>query len=975
MVPVGISSRSGDFVYALCEDKTRNIWIGTIGAGLTRYDPVYERFTKFKHDPSDQSSLRSDSVFSIFQDHAGHMWIGTLRGLDLFDSTKQAFVHVFPDALSPPDSVSNQVVSICERRSQPEVLWLGMLGGGLVRFEWTRGTTKRYLHVSRDANSLSNNTVRLVYEAHGFPAFLWICTEGGGINRFEVSQEQFASFKSDTAPPPRQGHDFVRAMMQDRSGIMWLGTRGGLSRFNPTTGRSVHYESDPRNPKAIVKGHINAIFEDASGTHWVGTRGGLDRFPPVTERLVLYQHDPSNPQSLSDNALYALHEDRTGILWIATWGGGLNRYDPASEIFTVYKHNPRDPSSLRNDYLKTVFKDRAGTLWAGNAEGILHRFDQRTGKWKAFSILSDAKNDFDKTILSIFEDKDGLFWIGTDEDLYTLDRSAGTFHQVALGPPGRDGLKSRSVTALFEDRKGILWIGTRRDGLIRYEKPTGAVAILEHDPKNPRSLSHNQILYIHEDRRGALWVATGGGGLNRLEAETTEFTSFTSADGLPDNTIYGFLEDDVGNFWIGTDGGLCRFNPDTRKCKILDVKDGLQGKEFNFRSFCRSRNGRMFFGGNNGLNAFYPDSIRANLHVPPVVITNIKIFDKVVKTKTGFPYLSTLTLPYYDNYLSFEFTALDFKNQAKNQYAYMLQGLDNDWIQCGDRRYATYTNLEGGSYTFRVKGSNNDGVWNEEGTSILVTIMPPFWATWWFRSFAIIALFASVGGGVRYLEMRKMKRRIELLEQERALERERSRISQDMHDEVGASLTEIAILSELARKEMGDKSDLASSHIRKIADRSREVVDSISEIIWTINPKNDHLHDLVAYLHHYAMLFLKSTAIRCRFESPETVPDFSLSAETRRHIFLVVKEALHNVVKHSEATETTVRCGFGDGMMEVSVEDNGKGFLLHQNSRFGNGVLNMRKRIENIGGTFSLDSHLGHGTKVCISVPIAVSKG
>jgi signal transduction histidine kinase len=195
-----------------------------------------------------------------------------------------------------------------------------------------------------------------------------------------------------------------------------------------------------------------------------------------------------------------------------------------------------------------------------------------------------------------------------------------------------------------------------------------------------------------------------------------------------------------------------------------------------------------------------------------------------------------------------------------------------------------------------------------------------------------------------------------------------------MHDEVGASLTEIAILSELAQKEMEDKSDTAGSHIRKIADRSREVVDSMSEIIWTINPKNDHLNDLLAYLHQYAMLFLKSTAIRCRFESPETTPDFTLSAEVRRHIFLVVKEALHNVVKHSHATETIVRCGFGEGMIEVSVKDNGRGFALEQISRFGNGVLSMRKRIEDIGGTFTIDSHQGGGTKVCISVPIAVSK-
>jgi signal transduction histidine kinase len=446
----------------------------------------------------------------------------------------------------------------------------------------------------------------------------------------------------------------------------------------------------------------------------------------------------------------------------------------------------------------------------------------------------------------------------------------------------------------------------------------------------------------------------------------------SAKEDLPDNFIRAILEDGNGCLWLCTLNGLSRFTPQTGLFRNYDASDGVTIGPCQLPTGYKNKKGEMFFGGSNGLVRFHPDSIKDNPYMPPIVVTAFSKFDKIVHLDSAISETRQIELSYKENVFSFEFAALNYTSPEKNQYAYKLEGFDSDWTYCGKRRYATYTNLDGGRYIFRVKGSNNDGIWNEEGTSIAVVITPPFWATWWFRVFALAAVFGSVAGSVRYIEIRKMKRRIELLVQERALERERSRISQDMHDEVGASLTEIAILSELAQKEMGGESDVAGSHIRKIADRSREVVDSISEIIWTINPKNDHLDDLVAYLHHYAMQFLKSTAIRCRFESPEAIADFSLSAEVRRHIFLVVKEALHNVVKHSGATETTVRCGLRGGIVEVSVEDNGMGFPIDQISRFGNGVPGMRKRIENIGGTFTLDSHRGGGTRVCISVPVAV---
>jgi signal transduction histidine kinase len=298
-----------------------------------------------------------------------------------------------------------------------------------------------------------------------------------------------------------------------------------------------------------------------------------------------------------------------------------------------------------------------------------------------------------------------------------------------------------------------------------------------------------------------------------------------------------------------------------------------------------------------------------------------------------------------------------------------MDGIDSGWVQSGTRRYAGYPHLDPGEYVFRVKGSNNDGVWNEVGTSILVTIVPPFWARWWFRILAVVTLFLAIGGGIRYVEMRKLKRRIELLEQERALERERTRISQDMHDEIGAGLTEIGILSELAKRNIQSPQE-AEIQMQRVSETSRETIASIGEIIWAINPKNDLLDDLVAYLRHYTARYLGPTGITLEFDIPETIPDFHLSAESRRNIFLVMKETLHNIVKHAEATAVVIKVSFTKEHLDILVKDNGKGFSESDTSQFGNGLHNMEKRMRTIGGGLFIGSKPGEGTSVAIGLEL-----
>jgi len=396
----------------------------------------------------------------------------------------------------------------------------------------------------------------------------------------------------------------------------------------------------------------------------------------------------------------------------------------------------------------------------------------------------------------------------------------------------------------------------------------------------------------------------------------------------------------------------------------------LQSSEFNTGAFFKNRDGEMYFGGINGLNIFHPDSIRDNPHVPSVVLTSFKLLDIPDTLKGEISEIPEIKLSYLDGVFSLRFAALEFTNPRKNHYAYMLEGFEKNWIYYGSRREVRYTHLDPGRYVFHVKACNNDGVWNEAGTTITIIVVPPFWRTWWFLTLAGIFVLGSVGGTIRYFEMRKVRHQLDRLERERAMDRERARISQDMHDEIGANLTKIAIMSEIAQRDMTNRVAL-EEHLQKISGTARDVVDSISEIVWAINPKNDRLDNLIAFIREYTSAFLEGTDITCHFSIPETIPEYPFSGEHRRNILLVVKEALNNIAKHSKATEVSLNFSIQESKLFIIIQDNGDGFCPEKVSILGNGLFNMKKRMETIQGTWDIHSEQHHGTIVRVSLPLS----
>lgn len=554
-------------------------------------------------------------------------------------------------------------------------------------------------------------------------------------------------------------------------------------------------------------------------------------------------------------------------------------------------------------------------------------------------------------------------------------------------PANPNSLSDNWVWALRESADGLLWIGTNDGGLNCFDPRTERFVHYLHDPRDSTSLSNNTIRAIYEDPRQAghiLWIGTEN-GLNKFDRETGKFIRYYEKHGLPNGFIYGILGDDAGlpapasrdsqagsqagNLWISSNRGLSKFNLQTATFRNYGPEDGLQSYEFNTGTYFKNERGEMFFGGINGLNVFHPDSVQDNPHLPAVVLTGFKKFDRPADLGQNPAAVEEIRLRYSESVFSFQFAALEYTHPAKNRYAYKMEGFEKEWIYCGARREVRYTHLDPGAYTFRVKASNNDGVWNEAGLAIRVIISPPFWAAWWFRALAALAILGALGGSIRYLELRKVRRKIAQLERERELERERARISRDMHDEVGASLSRISILSNLAQSGALPPEEVQNS-LAQISRTAAEVVDEMSEIIWALNPKNDALDNLAAYLRQYASQYFQPAAVRCRFQFPEMIPALKLSAEARRNLFLAVKEALHNVQKHSGASEVRLGLAIKGGQLEIEIQDNGKGFCPESLNRPGNGLVNMRKRMEEIEGTFTLESREGGGTLITIRLDL-----
>jgi signal transduction histidine kinase/CheY-like chemotaxis protein/ligand-binding sensor domain-containing protein len=733
---------SQDFVRTIAEDGNGFIWIGTENSGIDRYDPATGTFKHYTMDEKNPNSLSDNSIREIIVSSSGTLWIATENhGVCRFDPAAETFTRYLYDANDPGSLSSNLTVCLYECRDG--TVWVGTRSG-LNRLDPASARITRFLNDPGDPNSLGHNVVTALLQDRS--GAMWIGTNDGEINLFQSSSGTFKRFVYDFPNSNSVKHNSVKDIYETRDGLLWIGTgSNGLFRFNSKTGTFNHYNFDSRNPRNLIDNQISSLYEDRSGILWIGTLGGgVDRFDPRKEVFHFLGHIPAEPNSLSSGNISEIQEDEEGYLWIGT-ATGLNRYDPRTGKYKLYTHEPGNPHSLSHNHVSSVHVESSGVLWVGTRGG-LNRFDRKTETFTHYlNDPGDPRTINDNAISTIYETASGRLLIGTRfGGLNEMDRKTGTFPHYVHDPNSPDTLSHNLILCIYEDRRKVLWVGTLI-GLNRLDTKSGHITHYYKEPGNIRSLGHDTVTSILEDRAGNLWVGTLGGGLNKLDPGDNTFTRFTKKDGLLNQVVNGILEDDEGNLWISTNLGIYRFNPSTRTFVNFDKSDGLQSDEFNVRSVHKGRSGLFYFGGINGVTSFYPTRVRRNHNIPPVVITNFQKFNKNVELKTPISSIAELELDYKDHVFSFEFSALDFSAPLKNKYAYRMEGFDEEWLFTGaDKRFAAYTNLDPGEYTFRVKGSNDHGLWNEAGTALKITIIPPYWKTAWFKILVLIVGFALI---------------------------------------------------------------------------------------------------------------------------------------------------------------------------------------------------------------------------------------
>jgi len=762
-VKQGLSQGS---VFCILQDRRGFVWFGTQD-GLNRFDG-YD-FRTFRNDPAIAKSLGGNFITLIAEDRNGTMWIGTRdqpRILNRFDAATQSFTKV------RRDSVDLRGGAISEEKGTYEtsagVRWYGETGGGVSRLDVKTGAKKTFKRDPANPKSLLDDNVFSVYGDR--TGTIWIGTKEG-LERFEPATETFVHYRHDPANPYSLSDNWVWPIFEDQSGVMWVGTfGGGLNRFDRATGRFTRYKNNQADPRSLSDNRLYSIYQDRSGLIWVGTADhGVDRFKPDGGAFEHIVRDVNNPKGLIDNGINGMYVDRSGVVWIGT-NNGLEQFDRSTGAFTHFQHQASNSKSIADNRVQSITEDQAGNIWIGFFSSGLDRFDKRTREFTHFkSDKSNPGSLSDNSVYSLLEDRSGTLWAGTYRGgLNRYNRKTGMFTTYAHQDSISGSLGARGVFALCEDREGYLWVGTLGGGLDRFDPRTGLFTHFRNDPASGESISDNIVTCIYESRGGVLWIGTTG-GLNRLHRETGTFRRYKEKDGLSNDVVLGILEDGKGNLWLSTNKGISRFDPQEGTFRNYDYRDGLQGDEFNQSAYARSPlTGEMYFGGSNGFNTFQPASMKENQYAPPVAITSFTryspdekgdpIVDRFAETKEG------ITLSYKDNVANFEFASMNFLNPSKNQLAYRLEGFSDNWVQLGADRKATLF-LDVGDYLLRVKGSNNDGLWNEEGTTLRIEVTPPWWRSRWaYSGYALLAI--GILYGLRRFELNRREQKTRMRESE-----------------------------------------------------------------------------------------------------------------------------------------------------------------------------------------------------------------
>ena len=948
--PADSASLADDYIYALHEDRDGAIWIGARGGWLSKLDRLSGRFSNYSI-PADllQRSASPPSIYDIERGRTGELWLATDAGLLRFDSQTERFTRHGPLSANAEPSSRNIVRALSSDQSGG--LWVGGVSG-LFSFDPAAN-----LHTKAPPDRHGNDIDSVLTMHLSRDGTLWIGTFNGGLVRCHPHSRAVERYRFNRDDPYSLSDNRINALTEDQQGQLWVGTDAGVNVLDPATGRFARHTHDAANAHSISNNEILSLLEDRTGIIWVGSWSGLNKRSPLAGAITHYGY-VSGGTGLNAPRVVAICEDRSGTLWVGMLGGGLNRIDMATGTITSYTSIHEDTTSLSNNDVVSILEDSKGRLWIGTLGGGLNLLDRETGRFRRYVHGKDSRKSLTSNkVVSVYEDRAGILWIGTvDGGLNRFDPETGSFEAYQNSRDDASSLSSNYAWPIYEDSAGNLWVGAIDGGLNRLDRTRKRFTRYAHQAQDSASLSSNRVYALLEDAQGALWVGTTE-GLNRLDQNRERFKSYRTEDGLPHNHIVGMLFDDQGYLWLSTNDGLSRFDPRLEQFVNYTSRDGLQNAVFHVGAACKSRTGELFFGGPDGFYIVDPRRIRTSLHPPPVVLTDFRVFDQPFFIDRTVEGLQQVVLRHDENFFSLEFAALDYAAPAQNRYTYLLENFDKTWSNPGPRQVVRYTNVPPGRYTFRVKASNGGGVWNDAGLAIPISIRPPFWDTWPFRLLAYLLILLLLYLGYHY-RMRQIL----------SVERLRMRIAGNLHDDIGANLSSIAIKSEMVLNRNQLKEPEAQ-RLTEISRTARETAHTLREIVWVVNTGYDTLDQLITKLEDVTSAMLDGH-LAYSFERPPQPLPHRLTMDFRQNIYFLYKEILHNIVKHAHATHVEVKTSFGSGSFSIEVLDDGAGFS-EAYIKAGNGLHLMRKRASDLGGRLQIISEPGKGTCVSLLTKVA----
>jgi ligand-binding sensor domain-containing protein len=857
------------------------LWVGSWSGELRRFNKITGTFSDndFKMDfQAKAGDLRGfDRILCMYKDRNKDLWIGNRSGL-------------------------HQLIIVPGTPGKPEE----------IRF-------RHYIHNPEDPNSLAGNEVESIFEDRA--GDFWVSTDSG-LNRMDRKTGTFTHYVHRPGDPLSFDGLANGRIAEDHDGFLWIPTQSGIDRLDKQRKKFEHFHHRPDDANSLGKDIASGLGPtttdvDHAGNIWIAGPGGIDKIDPHQTEIGWFKHIANNKNSLSSNNVQSVFEDKKGAVWFAT-DLGLDVMERETGKFIHYHHDPLVPTSIGNDKIKSLTEDGEGKIWILSWEGNLDRLDPETGIFDHYIGDQSRFKNVNKSFCElIYLDRRDLLWIGTaNNGIISFDYETEKFNYFRYGPNNFNGISDNETNSICEDRKGYIWIGHGSVATDRLDPSTGKIKHYKFRYPDSTGISSNVILTIYKDHTGNLWFGTLGGGLCKYNDSTDRFTSYTEKDGLMDNSIISIQEDNEGNLWLGTGKGICRYSLVTNKFTNFNYPNESKTDKIKW-FFCKGKNGTLYFrGGDGGVRTFDPDKVQPNLYIPPVVITQFTLFNE---PKPGLNETKEIELNHDQNFFSFEFAALNYTYSENNQYAYKLEGIDKDWVYNGTRRSANYTSIGPGTYTFRVKGSNNEGLWNNDGTSIKIIIRPPWWKTWWAYSLYVLSFLT----GVFFIDRYQRKR---LIEKERKLGWEKELEMQALRAQMNPHFI-FNCLSSINDFVLKNETEAASDYLTKFSRLIRTVLNNSKKSYIALE---DELEMLGLYLEMEKLRFNDTFTYNIDIETnldPSSIfiPPLLLQPFVENAIW-------HGLMHKTDRGRLGIRLRVEKNILVCVIEDNGVGRSFSQAS-------------------------------------------